>query len=62
MAGYLFPERPDNPPLGALTPSENTKATDLPCFVNYRGLLSGGALSNPNISAKTALSTICSPW
>ena len=35
MAGYLYPEREDNPPLGSLSPLENTKGPDLLCFANY---------------------------
>ena len=48
MAGYLFPERPDNPPLGALTPLGEYKGYGLALFCELLGgLLSGGGTIQP---------------
>ena len=48
MAGYLFPERTDNPPLGALTPLGKYKGSGLALFCELLGgLLSGGGTIQP---------------
>ncbi|MBC8259760.1 MAG: malate/lactate/ureidoglycolate dehydrogenase [SAR324 cluster bacterium] len=50
MAGYLFPERPDNPPLGALTPLGEYKGYGLALFCELLGgmLSSGGTIQPEN--------------
>ena len=48
MAGYLFPERQDNPGLGALTPLGEYKGYGLALFCELLGgLLSGGGTIQP---------------
>ena len=48
MAGYLFPDRSDNPPLGALTPFGDYKGYSLALFCElFGGLLSGGGTILP---------------
>ena len=43
MAGYLYPEREDNPPLGALSPLGEYKGYGLALFCElFGGVLSGG--------------------
>ena len=48
MAGYLFPDRPDNPPLGSLTPNGEYKGYGIALFCELLGgLLSGGGTIQP---------------
>jgi len=48
MAGYCFPERTDNPPLGALTPLGDYKGYGLAMFCELLGgMLSGGGTIQP---------------
>ena len=48
MAGYLFPDRSDNPPVGALTPFGDYKGYSLALFCElFGGLLSGGGTILP---------------
>ena len=48
MAGYCFPERNDNPPLGALTPLGEYKGYGLALFSELLGgMLSGGGTIQP---------------
>ncbi len=48
MAGHLFPDRSDNPPLGALTPFGDYKGYSLALFCElFGGLLSGGGTILP---------------
>ncbi len=48
MSGYLYPEKEDNPPLGALTPSGEYKGSGLSLFCElFGGLLSGGGTIQP---------------
>ena len=48
MAGYCFPERTDNPPLGALTPLGDYKGYGLALFCELLGgMLSGGGTIQP---------------
>jgi uncharacterized oxidoreductase len=48
MAGYLFPEREDNPPLGALTTLGEYKGYGLALFCElFGGMLSGGGTIQP---------------
>tara|TARA_B100001123_G_C15194799_1_gene980913 strand:- start:236 stop:1327 length:1092 start_codon:yes stop_codon:yes gene_type:complete len=48
MSGYLFPEKEDNPPLGALTPLGNYKGYGLALFCElFGGILSGGGTIQP---------------
>ena len=48
MAGYLYPEREDNPPLGALSPLGEYKGYGLALFCElFGGVLSGGGTIQP---------------
>ena len=48
MAGYLYPEQKDNPPLGALTPLGKYKGYGLALFCELLGgMLSGGGTIQP---------------
>ena len=48
MAGYIFPDREENPPLGALTPLGDYKGYGLAMFCELLGgLLSGGRTIQP---------------
>ncbi|MBT4629693.1 MAG: lactate dehydrogenase [Deltaproteobacteria bacterium] len=56
MAGYLFPERPDIPPLGALTPLGEYKGFGLALFCELLGgLLSGGGTIQPEHQRKNSI-------
>jgi len=48
MAGYLYPEREDNPPLGTLSPLGEYKGSGLALFCElFGGILSGGGTIQP---------------
>ncbi len=48
MSGYLYPEKEDNPPLGALTPLGEYKGYGLALFCElFGGVLSGGGSIQP---------------
>ena len=48
MSGYLYPEKEDNPPLGALTPLGEYKGYGLALFCElFGGVLSGGGTIQP---------------
>ena len=48
MSGYLYPEKEDNPPLGALSPLGEYKGSGLSIFCElFGGLLSGGGTIQP---------------
>ena len=56
MAGYLFPDRSDNPPLGALTPFGDYKGYSLALFCELLGgLLSGGGTILPEHPRKNSI-------
>jgi len=56
MAAYMFPERSDNPPVGALTPLGDYKGYGLALFCELLGgMLSGGGTVQPEHSRKKSI-------
>ena len=56
MADYMFPERIDNPPIGALTPLGDYKGYGLALFCElFGGMLSGGGTVQPENSRKNSI-------
>ena len=56
MAGYMFPERKDNPPIGALSPLGDYKGYGLALFCElFGGMLSGGGTVQPGNSRKKSI-------
>ncbi len=56
MSAYLFPDREENPPLGALTPLGDHKGSGLALFCElFGGLLSGGGTIQPENERKNSI-------
>ena len=56
MAAYMFPERKDNPPIGALTPLGDYKGYGLALFCElFGGMLSGGGTVQPEHPRKNSI-------
>ena len=56
MAAYMFPERSDNPPIGALTPVGDYKGYGLALFCELLGgMMSGGGTVQPEHSRKKSI-------